>query len=96
MKVEVRLYGSLRRYRPSTVDDPSHLSFAVALPAGSSVDDLGRQLGLPEGLVSAAAVNGEAVEDSVVLREGDRVGLFPPSAGGCLSGSLDRGFSDAH
>ena len=87
MKVEVRLYGSLRRYRPSETDAPPHLPFAVALPVGSSIDDLGRQLGLPEGLVSAAAVNDEAVESSAVLREGDRVGLFPPSAGGCLSGS---------
>ena len=82
MKVEVRLYGSLRRYRPSEASGPPHLPFAVTLPAGSSIDDLGRQLDLPEGLVSAAAVNGEAVENSAALREGDRVGLFPPSAGG--------------
>lgn len=88
MKVEVRLYGSLRRYRPSAADGPAHLPFAVALPAGSSVDDLGRQLGLPEGLVSAAAVNDEAVENSAVLRQGDRVSLFPPAAGGCLSDPL--------
>lgn len=83
MKVEVRLYGSLRRYRPAA-DGPAHRPFAVALPAGSSVADLGQQLGLPEGLISAAAVNGEAVETSAVLRGGDRVSLFPPSAGGCL------------
>ena len=82
MKVEVRLYGSLRRYRPSEADGPLHLPFAVTLPAGASVDDLGRQLGLTEGLMSAVAVNGEAVENSAILREGDRVGLFPPSAGG--------------
>ncbi|MBP6017358.1 MAG: MoaD/ThiS family protein [Candidatus Promineofilum sp.] len=82
MKVEVRLYGSLRRYRPATADGSPHQPFAFALSAGSSIDDLGRHLGLPEGLVSAAAVNGEAVENSIILREGDRVSLFPPSAGG--------------
>lgn len=84
MRVEVRLYGSLRRYRPSEVAGLPHLPFAVALPLGASVDNLGRQLGLPEGLVNAAAVNDEAVENSTILQEGDRVSLFPPSAGGCL------------
>lgn len=81
MKVEVRLYGALRRYRPS--DAPaSQLSFFIALPPGATVDDLSGHLGITEGFVSAAAVNDEAVESSAVLRDGDRVGLFPPSAGG--------------
>ena len=48
MRVEVRLYGSLRRYRPSEVAGLPHLPFAVALPLGASVDDLGRQLGLSQ------------------------------------------------
>ncbi len=81
MKVEVRLYGALRRYRPSGVPTPQ-LSFVLDLPPGATVDDLSRQLGILDGFVSAAAVNDEAVESSAVLRDGDRVGLFPPSAGG--------------
>jgi len=81
MKVEVRLYGALRRYRPSAAGAPQ-LSFVVELPPDATVDDLSRHLGILEGFVSAAAVNDEAVESSAVLRDGDRVGLFPPSAGG--------------
>ena len=81
MKVEVRLYGALRRYRPSNVSAPQ-LSFILDLPPDATVDDLSRQLGILDGFVSAAAVNDEAVESSAVLRDGDRVGLFPPSAGG--------------
>lgn len=81
MRVEVRLYGALRRYRPAGAT-ASSLSFVVELPPGATVDDLSRQLGILEGFVSAAAVNDEAVESSAVLRDGDRLGLFPPSAGG--------------
>ena len=82
MKVEVRLYGALRRYRPAGASATPHLSFVVELPSQATIDDLSRHLGILEGFVSAAAVNDEAVESTAVLRDGDRVGLFPPSAGG--------------
>jgi molybdopterin converting factor small subunit len=39
-------------------------------------------LGIPDGLVSAASINDHAVEASATLNDGDKVGLFPPSAGG--------------
>lgn len=85
MKVEVRLYGALRRYRPA---DPSgeapsfHLPFKVDLPSHATVDILADRLGIPEGFISAAAVNDQAVDSSAGLVDGDRISLFPPSAGG--------------
>jgi molybdopterin converting factor small subunit len=79
MKVEVRLYGALRRYRPAGAP---HAPFVIELPPTATIDGLGRRLGIPDGLISAAAVNDEAVEDATPLRDGDRVALFPPSAGG--------------
>lgn len=84
MIVEVRLYGALRRYRPADADGPPHLSFTYILAPAATVDTLSRQLGIPDGVVSAAAVNDEAVESSVPLTHGDRISLFPPSAGGTI------------
>lgn len=82
MRVEVRLYGSLRRYRPADAGGAPHLPFVATLPPGASVAALGRALAIPDGLMSAAAVNDEAVDSAAPLADGDRVALFPPSAGG--------------
>lgn len=82
MNVEVRLYGTLRRYRPAAIPGAPHHPFESTVPGDPTVESLVAALGIPDGLVHAAAVNGEAVELSAPLRDGDRVNLFPPSAGG--------------
>lgn len=82
MNIEVRLYGTLRRYRPADAPGAPHAPFPVALPSGASVSNLLTQLGIPDAFLSAAAVNDEAVETGYPLSDGDRVALFPPSAGG--------------
>lgn len=82
MNVEVRLYGTLRRYRPAALPGAPHHPFAFALPDGATVESLLTALLIPDGLVHAAAVNGAAVELAASLGDGDGVSLFPPSAGG--------------
>lgn len=82
MAVEVRLYGTLRRYRPSSASGAPHHPFTVHIPDGSTVETLLDHLSIAGGLVNAAAVNDEAVELSTRLSEGDRVALFPAAAGG--------------
>lgn len=82
MRLEVRLYAGLRRYRPASAFGAPHHAFPILLPAGSDVAALAAALGIPDGLVQAAAVNDEAVEPTAVLHDGDRVGLFPVAAGG--------------
>ncbi len=82
LRVEVRLYGSLRRYRPAADAGAAHQPFMADVASGATVDLLSEALGIPEGFVSAAAVNGEAVESSAVLNDGDKISFFPPSAGG--------------
>lgn len=82
MDVEVRLYGALRRYRPGDAPGEPHMPFTVSLPLDATLDSLVRRLGIPDGFLSAAAVNNEAVDESAALTDGDRVALFPPSAGG--------------
>jgi molybdopterin converting factor small subunit len=86
MKVEVRLYGSLRRYRPADAPGEPHTPFAAITPQGTTVRALSALLGIPDGLAETAAVNDEAVGGSAVLREGDKVTFFPPSAGGAARG----------
>lgn len=80
--IEVRLYGALRRYRPESASGEPHQTFLINLSSPATVDSLGAALGIPDGFTSAAAVNGQAVDGSAPIADGDRVSLFPPSAGG--------------
>jgi sulfur-carrier protein len=82
VEVEVKLYGSIRRYRPATAAGAPHHPFDLTLPEGATPITVAELLAIPEGLVSAAAVNGEAVSPETPLQPGDKVTLFPPAAGG--------------
>ena len=85
MQVEVKLYGLLRRYRPEDAPGERHHPFAYHIPAGTTAVALAKVLGIPEGMVNATAVNGEAADPDTTLQNGDKVSLFPPSAGGQYS-----------
>lgn len=80
--VEVRLYGALRRYRPAGLPGAPHHPFPFPLPPDRTVAGIVSVLGIPDGLVHAAAVNGEATTLASVVEDGDSVALFPPTAGG--------------
>jgi len=82
VEVEVKLYAVLRRYRPDSAGGAKHHPFLVTLPAGATIRTLTESLKIPEDLVTAAARNDEVVDLGAPLQEGDKVGLFPPSAGG--------------
>ncbi len=82
MQIELKLYGQLRRYRPEGIPGAPHHAFPLTTGEGVTGEDLAAQLGIPDGLVNVAAVNGEAVELNTTLQEKDKVSLFPPSAGG--------------
>ncbi|GIK57899.1 MAG: MoaD/ThiS family protein [Chloroflexi bacterium] len=82
MEIEVKLYGQLRRYRPEGATGAAHQPFAWPLTAGDTAVSLAQALGIPDGLVNAVAVNGTAVQPDTPLHPGDKVSLFPPSAGG--------------
>jgi len=82
LQIEVKLYGQLRRYRPQEMPGAKHHPFPYTIHAGTTAVTLAKSLGIPEGLVNATAVNGEAVDPETTLQAGDKVSLFPPSAGG--------------
>jgi len=79
MQVEVRLYATLRKYLP---EQKVGEDYPITLPEEATVADLLAALGIPEADSNQAFVNGRAGELSQMLRHGDKVGVFPPVAGG--------------
>lgn len=79
MKVQVRLYASLRKHLP----DMGHGEAAfVELPDGATVGDLLHTLDIPDRDAKQCFVNAVARGQDHVLKDGDEVGCFPPVAGG--------------
>ncbi|MCL0094895.1 MoaD/ThiS family protein [Dehalococcoidales bacterium] len=77
--VEVRLYATLRKYHP---DPGSGESWFIALDDKAKLGNLLGELKLPKEEIQAVLVNGKWEEESYLLRDGDRVGIFPPIGGG--------------
>ena len=78
MVVEVRLYATLRRYKPSI---PNGV-FSEDVPGGISVAELINKLEIDLAEIHMIMVNGIGCEADYTLTEGDRVGLFPAVGGG--------------
>ena len=79
MKVEINLYATLARYVPPRVKDTGgHLDVAE----GITVEALMHQLDIPVDQVKLIFVNGIHADRKTVLKEGNRLGLFPPVGGG--------------
>jgi len=74
MVVNVKLIASLRN------DVPSHDHGLVHLAAadGATVEDLLESLGLPPERIKMVMINGRGGTLTTPVRDGDRVGLFPP------------------
>ncbi len=77
--VEVRLYATLQKYHPS---------LGIGEPLGITLDDKARlgnlfsELKIPKEEIKVALVNGKWEEESYLLKDGDRIGLFSPIGGG--------------
>jgi len=79
MNVRVQLFASLGRHAPhGGGNDP----FPVALNEGATVSDLLDLLAVPVEVVKLVFVNGVHASGERCLKDGDRVGVFPPVAGG--------------
>lgn len=79
MKIEVQLFASLGRYAP---EGAGTAPLAVTLDEGATVGTLLDRLGVPSEVVKLAFVNGVHATAETALEDGDRVGVFPPVAGG--------------
>ena len=77
--VEVRLYATLQKYYPDLgIGEP----LVMALDDKAKLGNLLNELKLPKEEVKVALVNGKWEEESYLLRDGDRIGLFSPIGGG--------------
>jgi molybdopterin converting factor small subunit len=74
MRIELKLYASLGRYMPE--------QNAVEIAEGSTIRGLLEGLKVPMDAVKLIFLNGVHADGGEVLKEGDRVGVFPPVAGG--------------
>ena len=77
--IEVRLYATLRKYYPDLgIDEP----LVMALDDKAKLGNLLNELKLPKEEVKVALVNGKWEDESYLLRDGDRIGIFSPIGGG--------------
>ncbi len=77
--VEVKLFATLRRHFP---DLGVGEAMSVQLPENATVEQLLRELELPEEHVKVIFVNGTVRKEDYQLADGDDVGIFPPVGGG--------------
>ncbi len=79
MKVEMRLYASLQDYLPDKGEGEVRI---VELPEGSRIQDLLDKFNIPVDAIKVMFRNGIHSRADDILKDGDRVGAFPPVAGG--------------
>ena len=78
MRIEVRLFATLRRHALSAAGGV----LAVEVPEGCKAADAIAQLGIDADEVHVLMVNGVIGRLDQVRVGGDRLGLFPPVGGG--------------
>ena len=79
MQVEVRLFATLREFSPSGAIAGV---FSMTLPESATLGSLLAAIGIGAEKVHMRIVNGIGASDEYVLKENDRIGLFPPVGGG--------------
>lgn len=77
MTVEVNLELVLAELVPG-----GQRRMTVTLPDGATVDDLTARLRIPADYTGMVLRDGQLIGGGAVLRDGDRVTLFPPLSGG--------------
>ncbi len=79
MKIEIRLYASFRKLFPG---DCSAGECYIDVEDGTTVNELLSRLRIPPDAPKVVFLNGVHAGGNELLKEGDRVGAFPPVAGG--------------
>lgn len=75
IRIEIKLFVTLAKHLPKSAD-------AFAVEPGTTIDGLIRLLGIDETRVKLIFVNGVKKGRDYHLKDGDRVGVFPPVGGG--------------
>jgi len=77
--IEVALFATLRKYHPAGSDKGP---VWMDVPEGTTVGGLLDILGIPAQQAKMAFISSRQGEDDRVIRDGERVAIFPPIAGG--------------
>ncbi|WDP92840.1 MAG: MoaD/ThiS family protein [Desulfobacter sp.] len=73
-RIDLKLFVTLAQYHPG--------EGRLEIENGTTVADLIKNCGIPEEEVKLIFINGRKAGAGDVIRDGDRVGLFPPVGGG--------------
>ncbi len=79
MKIELNLFASFKSYLPENSTGHTCL---LEIENGTTVGALLRKLNIPSGSPKIIFLNGVHADGNEILHEGDRLGAFPPVAGG--------------
>jgi sulfur carrier protein ThiS len=79
MEVELNLFATLKRFMPHKAKGNS---WNISISEGTKVRELLEQLKIPEDVVKLVFLNGIHANGNEILKDGDRVGAFPPIGGG--------------
>jgi molybdopterin synthase sulfur carrier subunit len=80
MKIQLRLFASLAGYLPD--QKTSTFSNLMEIEEGTTIKSLLEGLNVPVEIPKIIFLNGVHADKTAVLKEGDRLGIFPPLAGG--------------
>jgi len=83
VRIEVRLFANLAAFLPPHGRDGVA---ELEIPEGSTVTEVTHQLGIPPDLARVVLVNGLDAGSEARLAPRDVVTIFPPLAGGSVSG----------
>ena len=75
MTIDLRLFATLQQFEPPA-------SRAYQIKKDMPVRALVKQLGIPEIKAKLIFINGIKGDLDAILKDGDRVGIFPPVGGG--------------
>lgn len=79
MKVELNLFASLAGYMP---DKAKGNPCTLDINEGTTIRQLLEPLKMPAKVIKMIFLNGVHANGDETLKDGDRVGVFPPVAGG--------------
>ena len=79
MKINLNLYAFLTEYLPDKARGNPNV---LELPAGTTIKQLIAQLQIPLDTPRIIFLNGAHAPLEALINDGDRLGMFPPLAGG--------------
>ena len=79
LKVEVRVFATLRRYLPELGIGEA---LSIMVEPGTTLDDLRERLGLPKEAVKVIMRNNRQAFPEDTINNGDRIAYIPAVAGG--------------